>query len=72
MNRVNKITDDEKEYIRLLYEADPKGWNISALARHYDISRSYVQFILFPERRERNYQLRKKREKEAKRGSSRG
>lgn len=63
-----KVSKEDREMIRMLYEADPKGWNISAIAREYRISRQYVQFILFPERQEKNYQLRKARNKdEAKR-----
>lgn len=58
-----KVSKEDREMIRMLYEADPKGWNISALAREYQISRQYVQFILFPERQEKNYQLRKARNK---------
>lgn len=62
-----KLSNDEREMMRELHKADPKGWNISALAREYNVSRQYVQFIVYPERYERNYELRKKRRASAKR-----
>lgn len=57
-----KLSKEDKEIIREYHESDPKGWNISALAREWRVSRGTIQFTLYPERLEKNYQHKKRRE----------
>lgn len=52
-----KLTEEDKDRIRSL-----KGtMSINAIAREYQVDKRTIQFILFPERLQRNIQLRQER-----------
>jgi len=55
--RIRLSESDKKEII----DAWRSGVSIHQLSRDYHISRRTIQFILFPERKERNYELRTQR-----------
>lgn len=57
-DRRKKLSDEDKKLIRTLYD---QGWAIRALGRKFEVDRRLIQFILFPERLERNKQLRRER-----------
>lgn len=57
-DRRKKLTDDDKKLIRQMYE---EGYAIRALARKFQVDHRTVQFILFPERLEKNKELRRER-----------
>lgn len=53
-----KLTDEDKKLIKQMHE---EGYAIRALARKFQVDHRTVQFILFPERLERNKELRRER-----------
>ena len=53
-----KLTDKQREEIKLLHK---EGNSIHSLSRDYGVSRRTIQFILFPERQQRNVDLRDER-----------
>ena len=53
-----KLTADDKVLIKKLYDS---GWEIKKLGRRFEVNPRTIQFILFPERLERNKQLRRER-----------
>lgn len=55
-NRRVKLSDVDKETIKQLYKQGKES--INGLARLYNVSKRLIQFILFPERQQRNKELR--------------
>lgn len=55
-----KLTKKDRETIYHLFHVLGET-NISKLARDFKVSRSYIQFIVYPERQKRNYELKKAR-----------
>jgi transposase len=53
-----KLSDDDKEQIKELHRG---GNSIHSLSKKFGVSRRTVQFILYPERKERNLKLRDER-----------
>lgn len=53
-----KLNADDKILIRRMYDS---GKSIKAIARFFSVNSRTIQFILFPERLERNKQLRRER-----------
>lgn len=51
-----KLTKNDREEIR---KQHAEGKSISQLARDFKVTRQYIQFIVYPERQKRNYELRK-------------
>lgn len=54
-----KIEKSEHEYIKRLYEVEKMSK--CAIARHYNVDKRLIDFILDPEVQKRNVMLRKKR-----------
>lgn len=57
-----KLSKEDKEMIRALHAEDPKGWNISALAREYKVTRGAIQFTLDPKKVEAINKRKKERQ----------
>jgi hypothetical protein len=53
-----KLTSSQKKFVKLSYEI---GIPIRQIARIYGVDKRLIQFILFPERQERNIKLREER-----------
>jgi len=53
-----KLTDRDKAVIRDLHG---DGQSIHSLSREYQVSRRTIQFVVYPERLDRNKELREKR-----------
>ena len=53
-----KLLPCQKEMVKHWYD---KGTSISQIARDFKVSKRLIQFILFPERLEKNLQHRKER-----------
>ena len=53
-----KLTKEDKLQVKKLYDS---GWGIRKLSRYFEVDKRTIQFILFPERLERNKQLRRER-----------
>jgi len=53
-----RLTPEDKEDIRQMHR---EGQSIRGLARLYEVDKRLIQFTVFPERLERNYQLRLER-----------
>ena len=53
-----KLTDEDKKLIKQMHE---EGYAIRALGRKFQVDHRTIQFILFPERLERNKELRRER-----------
>lgn len=53
-----KLTDEDKESIKQMYI---NGAAIRAIARHFCVDKRNIQFLLFPERKEKNIMDRKAR-----------
>ncbi len=58
-DRRTKLTDGQRQEIQQLYTNGTIS--IGGLARAYNVNKRLIQFILFPERHERNKQLRAER-----------
>jgi hypothetical protein len=58
LKRNVKLLDCQKEMIKHWYSL---GHSINALARMFKVNKRTIQFILFPERLERNKKLREQR-----------
>ena len=55
-NRRIKLTDRDKETIKKIHSQGTES--INGLARLYGVSKRLIQFVLFPERYEKNKELR--------------
>ena len=53
-----KLLPCQKEMVKNWYD---KGTSISQISRDFKVSKRLIQFILFPERQEKNLQHRKER-----------
>ena len=53
-----RLSDQDKDDTKEMYK---NGSSIRSIARHFNVDKRSIQFILFPERLERNKQLRAER-----------
>lgn len=58
LDRRTKLIPCQKEMVRWWYE---NGQSITSIARRFKVNKRLIQFILFPERHEKNLQDRDKR-----------
>lgn len=59
LNRRVKLLDSDKAQIKKIYKSGL--CSIGEIARKYGVSKRAIQFVLFPDRAERNKQLRAER-----------
>lgn len=57
-NRRKKLTDADRERIRTLFA---QGMSIGGIGRAFGVNKRMIQFIIYPDRYERNKQLRAER-----------
>jgi len=60
LDKRRKLTDEEREMVKFLYQ---NGISIRRIAKIFEhkVSRRTIQFILFPERLERQYDYKRER-----------
>jgi len=58
LDRRRKLDDNDRAKIRLLYQ---QGYAIREITRRFGVSRRLIQFIIFPERKVRDLELRAER-----------